>query len=390
MLGTSMDEARAVHASFTTMFGPPAAVYRAPGRVNLIGEHTDYNQGFVLPVAIDLGCWVAGSPRDDNKLIVYSDNFAESAESELGKEPARRAGKWWDYPLGVAWALQQSGYRLRGTNLYIRGNVPIGAGLSSSAAIEVCVGYALLDLSGHAIDRTRLALSCQRAENEFVGMRCGIMDQFIACFGRADCALMLDCRSLEYELAPVPREVRLVVCNTMVKHELAASEYNVRREQCEAGVRFLASRLENVSALRDVSLDQLMSFRGDLTEVVFKRCRHVISENARVEAANRALKHSDLAELGRLMAESHRSLRDDYAVSCAELDSMVELASGIEGCIGSRMTGGGFGGCTINLVDAGRVGHFADSMAAGYERSTGKLPEIYVCSAADAASEISA
>jgi len=388
-VSTDLNRAEAVRQAFSARFSGSPRLFRAPGRVNLIGEHTDYNDGFVFPAAINRYTWSAISARDNRTLRVQSANLSEQIDINLDDQ-SRATGHWSDYVRGVAWVLEQQGVKVRGGNLFIDSDVPLGAGLSSSAALEVAAALALLDNSGSTLDRLELAQLCRRAENEFVGMRCGIMDQFIACFGRADCALMLDCRSLEYELAPVPREVRLVVCNTMVKHELAASEYNVRREQCEAGVRFLASRLENVSALRDVSLDQLMSFRGDLTEVVFKRCRHVISENARVEAANRALKHSDLAELGRLMAESHRSLRDDYAVSCAELDSMVELASGIEGCIGSRMTGGGFGGCTINLVDAGRVGHFADSMAAGYERSTGKLPEIYVCSAAAAASEISA
>jgi galactokinase len=383
-----MDEARVLHASFTTMFGPPAAMYWAPGRVNLIGEHTDYNQGFVLPAAIDLGCWVAGSPRDDNKLIVYSDNFAESAESELGNEHARRAGKWWDYPLGVAWALQQSGYRLRGTDLYIRGNVPIGAGLSSSAAIEVCVGYALLDLSGHAIDRTRLALSCQRAENEFVGMRCGIMDQFVSCHGQAGRAVLLDCRSLDYGLVPIPGAMHIVVCNTMVKHKLASSEYNTRRTECEEGVRRLAEVLPHVGALRDVTFPQLEQHRSRLTETIYKRCRHVVTENDRVHKLAYALQNGDTGAIGELMADSHRSLRDDYQVSCAELDLMVDLAGKQKGVFGARMTGGGFGGSTVNLVNAADAPDFQRHMAMAYRSATGLNPDIYVCEASQGAGPV--
>jgi galactokinase len=377
-----MDEPHELEANFTAMFGPLAAVYRAPGRVNLIGEHTDYNQGFVLPAAIDLFCWAAASRRDDDKLVVYSGNFGESVDFDLGDQNPRRSGKWWDYPVGVAWALRQSGYRLRGTNLYIRGDVPVGAGLSSSAAIEVCVGYALLDLSAHAIDRTRLALLCQRAENEFVGARCGIMDQFISCHGQAGHAVLLDCRSLDYRSVPLPSQIQLVICNTMVKHELGASEYNTRRAECEEGVRQLAEVSPHISSLRDVTLPELEQHRDRLRETIYKRCRHVVTENDRVHRFAAALRNGETGALSRLMADSHRSLRDDYEVSCAELDLMVDLACRQQGVIGARMTGAGFGGSTINLVNAADSAEFQRRVAAAYHAATGLSPDMYVCKAA--------
>jgi galactokinase len=300
----------------------------------------------------------------------------------LDESQPKAGGHWSDYPRGVALVLEQAGYRLRGANLLVRGEVPIGSGLSSSAAIEVATGYALLDSSGVSIERMELAKLCQRAENEFVGMRCGLMDQFISCFGEKGRALMLDCRSLEYSRLPLPPDVRLVIANTMVKHELASSEYNARRAECEEGVRLLARSLSHVRSLRDVTLDELEQKRGELPPVIYKRCRHVVSENERVVEAKDALERVDLAAFGRLMAESHKSLRDDYEVSCAELDIMVELANAIDGVYGARMTGGGFGGCTINLVRASRVESFQESVAAGYEKTTKLKPEIYVCSAA--------
>lgn len=304
--------------------------------------------------------------------------------------------------------LEQSGKKLSGADVLVDGNVPQGAGLSSSASIEVAVGYAFLDLSRraaggewipgnqidentagekrigeHRIDRTGLALLCQRAENDFVGARCGIMDQFIASHGERGHALLLDCRSLEHRLLPLPDDVSLVICNTMVKHSHAGGEYNRRRAECEAGVRGLSKYLPNVRALRDVTLDDLEAYGRDLPEVVQRRCRHVIKENARVLEAAAALELGDLQAFGKLMLESHRSLRDDFEVSSDELDRMVELAEKVDGVYGTRMTGGGFGGCTIALVQALRVDEFRRLVSGGYERSTGSRPEIYVCSAAD-------
>ena len=328
-------------------------VFRAPGRVNLIGEHTDYNEGLVMPAAIDFATSVTVAARADRRLSVFSENCEEAIEFDLDDPEPRAASHWSDYVKGVAVVLEQSGHRLRGANLRIHGEVPIGSGLSSSAALEVSTAYALLANSGHNVPPVELAKLCQRAENEFVGMRCGIMDQFISCCGQADKALMLDCRSLDYKLLPLPANVRLVISNTMVKHQLASSQYNVRRAECEAGVHHFAQSNPNVRALRDVTKAEVERARVDLSEVIYRRCRHIVSENARVLEAAEALESSNLKAFGQLMDESHRSLRDDYEVSCRELDLMVELAGRVEGVYGSRMTGGGFGGCTISIVEDG-------------------------------------
>ncbi len=362
--------------------------FRAPGRVNLIGEHTDYNDGFVMPAAIDFSTWVEVSPLEQHKLQIFSQNFQEEIEVDLDDRNLSARGHWSDYPLGVAVILERAGHRLRGARLQIRGEVPIGAGLSSSASVEVATACALVANSGLKIDPRELALLCQRAENEFVGARVGIMDQFISLFGQAQKALLLDCRSLEFRLLPFPDKVRLIICNTMVKHELASSAYNERRAQCEAGVKHLAKFFPNVIALRDVTIEQLEAHRDGLPDVVYRRCRHVITENERVLAAGDALERDDPKRFGDLMAESHRSLRDDYEVSCNELDLMVELAQSVEGVYGARMTGGGFGGCTVNLVAETRVEEFRRDMTEQYERITKLRPEIYSCRAANGAGEV--
>ena len=284
--------------------------------------------------------------------------------------------------------LERAGHRLRGAQLRIRGEVPIGSGLSSSAAVEVATACALVANSELKIDPRELALLCQRAENEFVGARVGIMDQFISLFGQAQKALLLDCRSLEFRLLPLPDNVRLIICNTMVKHALASSAYNERRGQCETGVKHLAKVLPNVTALRDVTIEQLEEHRNGLEDVVYRRCRHVITENARVLSAGNALERGDLKRFGELMAESHVSLRDDYEVSSEELDSMVEIAQRVEGVYGARMTGGGFGGCTVNLVKDDDVEEFQTRVANEYERVTSLTPEIYICTAANGAEEV--
>jgi galactokinase len=366
-------------AKFQALFGQPTASYRAPGRVNLIGEHTDYNGGFVLPAAINFSCWVAIGPRSDDKLVIHSENFEESVEARMDGNHLHRLRKWSDYPLGVAWVLQKAGFGIRGANLYVRGEIPLGAGLSSSAAIEVAVACALLDRSGYEVDRTKVALLCQRAENEFVGARVGIMDQFVCCNGQAEHVLLLDCRSLESRQVPFSRDVRLVVCNTMVKHEHGESGYNERRVECEEAVKRLSAALPGIEALRDVTLRELEENRELLTDVIYRRCRHVITENDRVPRAAAALRDGDIRALGLLMAESHRSLRDDYEVSCPELDLMVALAQKQEGVFGARMTGGGFGGCTVNLVDRTMTDEFKKRIAAEYHTATGRHPDIFVC-----------
>jgi len=372
--------------SFEELQEEGALVCRAPARVNLIGEHTDYNDGFVMPAAIDLYTYAAIKPREDRRLVIHSDKFAESVEFDLDEKNPQARSHWSDYVDGVAVTLERAGYKLRGANLAIRSDVPIGAGLSSSAAVEVATACALLEIAGIQIDRVELARLCQRAENEFVGMRCGIMDQFIACLGRAGHALMLDCRTLEYRSLRLPGDVRLVICNTMVKHELASSEYNARRAECEAGVRHFAKRQPSVRALRDVTIEDLKRNANVLPEAIYIRCRHVITENARVMEAAVALECGDLTAFGQQMAASHLSLRDDYDVSCDELDLMVELASQVEGVYGARMTGGGFGGCTINLVEADHVAEFKRTIAIEYERLARITPEIFVCTTADGVS----
>jgi galactokinase len=383
-----MDKGHQVISKFRARFKTPAALYRAPGRVNLIGEHTDYNDGFVLPAALEFSCWTAVAPRDDRKLIVHSENFSETIEGHLDDLKPFPESTWANYPLAVAWALEQAGNHLSGANMYIAGDVPLGAGLSSSAAIEVSAGFALLDIAGITIDRTKLALLCQRAENEFVGARCGIMDQFISCYGEADHALLLDCRSLERRMLPVPHEVALIICNTMVKHELGASEYNTRREECEEAVTALRKALPGIRALRDVTAAQLEEHRGLLSAVIYKRALHVVTENERVLRAADAFQSGAIEKLGPLMADSHRSLRQDYEVSCPELDILVEIAARQRGVFGARMTGGGFGGCTINLVDVAYAQEFQQKVSAAYKSATGLQPDIYVCKASQGAEAV--
>lgn len=371
-----------------TLINNSPRVFRAPGRVNLIGEHTDYNDGFVMPAAIDLSVFVRVWPREDRKLEIRSENFDDTIQFDLDDPNPEPRKHWSDYAVGVAVMLERAGHHLRGAHLHLRGEVPVGSGLSSSAAVEVATASALVANSDVTIDPRELALLCQKAENEFVGARVGIMDQFTSLFGQAQRALLLDCRSLEFKLLPLPDTVKLVICNTMVKHELASSAYNERRAQCEEGVRQLAQFLPNVKALRDVTIEQLEQFGRDLPEVVYRRCRHVITENARVLAAAEALDQHDLQRFGGLMAESHRSLRDDYEVSIRELDLMVDLARRVEGVYGARMTGGGFGGSTVNLVDVERVEEFKQSVPKEYQQITALKPEIYVCEPANGAEEI--
>ena len=367
--------------AFKDIYGGAPIVYRAPGRVNLIGEHTDYNQGFVMPAAIDRYVWTAIRSRDDRKVRIHSANYSDTAEFDLDEVMPVRKGDWSDYAQGVMVSLQNAGYNIRGADILISGDVPIGSGLSSSAAFEISVGFALLDQCGASIDRTELARMCQRAENEFVGMRCGLMDQFTACHGEVGKAIMLDCRTLEYESFEIPDDVSLVICNTMVKHELASSEYNSRRADCEEGSRILARSDPRITSLRDVTIDELDRRGSELPERIFWHCRHVVTENERVQEAAAALGSGDLEAFGTLMCESHRSLRDDFEVSSPELNLMVQIANMQEGVIGARMTGGGFGGCTINLVYKDATKEFIDTISREYDARMGITPEIYVCAA---------
>jgi len=370
---------------FRDVFGVSPRIFSAPGRVNLIGEHTDYNDGFVMPCAIGMSTRVAISPREDGKLVVRSDEFPDQFESDLDHLPERGTGVWSDYVLGVAVMLQQIGHPAQGANLWVQGGVPMGAGLSSSAAIEVASALAMISLNGAMFPLPQIAKLCQQVENVFIGARVGIMDQFVSCLGKAGHALMLDCRSLDFKLIPIPQNVRLVICNTMVKHEHASGEYNRRREECEAGVKILQKWHPEARALRDISPSQLEEHAQDLPEIIYRRCLHVVQENQRVQDAAQCLLAGDLGGFGGLMRASHRSLRDLYDVSCRELNVMVEAAEGLPGFYGGRMTGGGFGGSTVNLVNAGDAAAFADQVAGRYRRETGTEPLVYVCSAADGA-----
>jgi len=370
---------------FREVYGGKPRIFRAPGRVNLIGEHTDYNDGFVMPCAIGFSTRVAIAPRADSKLVLKSENFPQAFEFGLSDLPARKLGAWCDYVLGVATILRQIGVDIPAASLLISSDVPIGAGLSSSAALEVSACLALLSLTNTNVPLPDVARLCQRAENEFVGARCGIMDQFISCLGKANHALLLDCRSLQFKLVPLPQDIRLVICNTMVKHEISGGEYNRRRAECEEGVKVLSRWYPDIRALRDISPQQLEEHRSDLSEVVYKRCAHVAQENQRTLQGAELLSAGDLEGFGKRMAESHCSLRDLYEVSCRELDLMVEGAAGLPGFLGGRMTGGGFGGCTVNLVEAAAAQAFVSRIAERYRAATGIQGTFYVCSAAGGA-----
>ena len=359
--------------------------FRAPGRVNLIGDHTDYNDGFVMPMAIQLETRVSISPLDASRLHLKSDAAPDAVSIALTGELQPRRD-WTDYVAGVAHVLCQHGMRVEGGALEISSTLPQGAGLSSSAALEVASALALL--GDQPADRLAIARWCQQAENEFVGARVGIMDQYVSCFGQRGRALLLDCRTLTSRPLEIPESVRVVVSNTMVKHSIAGGEYNVRRQQCEEAVTALQAQLPHIRALRDVTATDLEQHGSTLTLLARKRAQHVVSENARVLQGGEALAHGDLAVFGELMRESHRSLRDDFEVSAPELDLMVDLASNRPGVYGSRMTGGGFGGSTVTLVDAVKCDEVVSALRSGYLNATGRQPEVIVCIPSDGAGEV--
>jgi len=373
---------------FRVLFGGEARLFRAPGRVNLIGEHTDYNDGFVLPAAIDFQTFAAVARRADRGLRIHSLNLGETVSFELDAGAPRRRGHWSDYPLGVVATLVQAGHALTGADLLLYGEVPPGAGLSSSAALEVATALALIAVAGLELSPLETAKLCQRAENEFVGTLCGIMDPFASRLAQAGHALLIDCRSLESRAIPLPEALSLVICDSGVRHALASGEYNARRAQCEQGVRALAEANPRVRALRDATLETLEESRSRIPPVVFARCHHVVSENQRTLEAAAALERRDLTSLGRLMAASHASLRDAYEVSCRELDVLVDAAAPLEGVFGARMTGGGFGGCTVNLVRTDTLQTFREGVTQAFERATDRKPKIYESSAAAGASEL--
>lgn len=367
---------------FTGCYGAMPRVFRAPGRVNIIGEHTDYNDGYVLPCAIDFAAYIAAAPRPDRKINVASLNFDTGFEFDLDESDQTPIRGWAKYVQGAALVLERKGYRLQGADLLIDAEVPAGAGLSSSAALEISAAFALAALSGHRVDRMELAKIGQEAEHEFAGVKTGIMDQFVSVFGEAGHAIFLDCRSFEYTKVPFPSG-SFVICNTKIKHDLAEGEYNKRREECESAARFFGK-----TSLRDVSREDFEARAGQMPETLRKRACHVILENQRVLDAVKALDRNDLPALGRLIDASHESLSGDYEVSCRELDLMVRLARKQPGVLGARMMGGGFGGSTINLVDTLDFERFSAEITEGYRSETGIEPEIYKCEISSGAREI--
>jgi len=372
-------------------YNVPGQLYAAPGRVNLIGEHTDYCDGFVMPAAIDFSTIVAISHRSDGRILAHSVNYDERLDLSVGELLAGRTRRWSDYPAGVIWALREHGVPIEsGFSLTIAGNVPLGAGLSSSASVEVATAFAVLGATSYDLPLTQIALLCQRAENAFVGANVGIMDQFVACCGRQDHAVMIDCRSLEYTLAPIPPDIRIVICNSMVKHALAEGDggYNTRRAEMEAGLRILQSHRPEIKALRDATVDDLARWGSEMTPESLRRCRHVITEDNRVLAAVEAFRAADLTRFGELMHQAHLSFRDDFQASCPQIDILVDLANRQPGCFGARLTGGGFGGCTVNLVAATHAAAFVEAMRAGYLAATGIAAEIYTSRASAGAHAI--
>jgi galactokinase len=369
-------------SEFTSRYGRAPRIFRAPGRVNLIGEHTDYNDGFVLPCAIDFATCVAVSPREERRIRVASLNFEGALEFDLDKTAQSPAANWTKYVQGVALSLEAAGYRLRGADLLIDSDIPIGAGLSSSAALEISAALALASLSGHEIDGMRLAQIGQAAEHKYAGVLSGIMDQFASVFGKAGHALFLDCRSLEWSAVPVS-SAEFLICNTKVKHDLAESEYNKRRAECLAAAEFFGK-----TSLRDVSLDEIEERWDEMPQILRRRAMHVVSENKRVIDVVEALKRDDLVAVGQWINESHESLTGRYEVSSRELGIMADIARMQPGVLGARMMGGGFGGCTINLVRGIDYTEFAENVSEAYHRMTGIVPEIYLCRISDGASEI--
>lgn len=356
----------------------PSLLVQAPGRVNLIGEHTDYSDGFVMPMAINRHTLIALRPRDDRQVLLHSLDHDESSTFDL--EKLEKDKGWQEYPKGVAWALQEEGYKLRGWEGTTICDVPLGAGLSSSASFELAVAAAFAEVSGFPWDEAKMALICQKAENHWVGVNCGIMDQMIAAVGKEDHAVLIDCRSLATTPQPIPPGTSIVILDTSTRRGLVDSAYNERRQQCEE-----AAELLGVSALRDANTTMLKEKASILQEVIFRRARHVITENERTLQAAEAMKHNDAVELGRLMNQSHESLRNDFEVTNHELDIMADLSRNTHGCHGARMTGAGFGGCAVALVESERAREFVAAVQYAYQSLTNLEPAAYVCRASTGA-----
>jgi galactokinase len=375
-----MDLQQLVQIEFNHRFGAhPGYLIRAPGRVNLIGEHTDYNEGFVLPMAIDRAIWLALRPRSDRRVQLHSLGFEQPADFSL--DAIVHGAEWTEYIRGVAWALRESGLRLEGWEGVLASNIPAGSGLSSSAALEIATGMAFSVAGGWPFEPISMARAGQLAENEWLGAKTGIMDQMASACGMAGHAILIDCRSLQFEPAPLPLGANIIVLDTRTRRGLVDSAYNERRAQCEAAAKHFG-----VQALRDVSIEQFADAKEGLVPVAARRARHVISENQRVLEAVAAMKAGETIRLGLLLNASHASLRDDFEVSRLELDTIVEIAQQQPGCFGSRLTGAGFGGCALALVEAGQSEFFMQAVQRDYLAATGLEAGMYICQAVDGAS----
>ena len=381
----------AIQAYQNRFLQAPLFVARAPGRVNLLGEHVDYNDGFVLPAAIDRATYVAFSPASTDQTTLVAADFGEEAQFTPATLPAKRQPdgsplpEWALYPAGTAWALGEAGHFTPAMQAAFSSDIPRGSGLSSSASIEMAFGVAWSMLGLWSLPAMQLALLGQKAENRYVGVNCGIMDQFASACGEADRLMLLDCRSLEYRSLPLPENTVIVVADTTVRRKLTSGEYNNRRAACEEAVRLLSGDLPGLKSLRDVSVETFNRLSKTLPVTVEKRARHVVEEIERTRQAIPLLEQGQTREFGQLMNACHVSLRDLYEVSVPELDTMVEIAQPLPGCFGARLTGGGFGGCTVNLVARGQAEAFALALGPEYERRTGLHPEIYICQASQGA-----
>lgn len=367
-----------IEEEFKNRFGQSYKLIKSPGRVNLIGEHTDYNDGFVLPAAVDKGIYLAMNVNDTNSCRFYALDKEESFETDISEEIKKSDLGWPNYLLGVVDQLRKNGYEIGGFDCVLGGNVPIGAGMSSSAALEGGVLFGLAELNGWDIPPVEMAKIAQKAENDFVGVQCGIMDQFASLNGKKGHAIKLDCRSLEYEYYPFDiDDIQIILCDTQIRRELTSSEYNVRRQQCEQGVDILQQWDPKIKSLRDVELSLLFKHENEMDPTIFKRCKYVVEENKRVIQACKDLRQSDFYSFGQRMYQSHTGLRLEYEISCEELDVLVDMARNLDGVFGARMMGGGFGGCTINLVHDEHVKQFTDQIEEQYHQQTGKEIKVY-------------
>ena len=382
------DELRKTHEAAENA---AARLFRAPGRVNLVGEHTDYSGGFCMPAAINFETLIAASQRSNRTLKLHSVDFDETVEIDLDALPMDRQGHWSGYCIGTVWSLREAGFMAPAATLTITGNVPQGAGLSSSASLEVATATALLGLAGKFMPGGEIARVCQRAENDYVGAPVGIMDQFVSANGKAGSALILDTRALTFDLAPIPSQLRLVIANSMVKHSLAdGGAYASRRREVEEGTAALHAYRYDIGLLRDATLEDLEACERKMSPEAFKRCRHVISDSQRVLDGMRLLKAGDIVAFGKMLNDAHRSYRDDFEASCAECDMLAAIGQAQPGSYGSRLTGGGFGGCVVSVVEADAIDGFVAATQAEYLAQTGIHAEVYVCSTADGAGEYKA